>query len=56
MIALLESARRADLIEAIFPRTRAGRAAARAYLARVGSQPGLQYPALVAKNVGAFLG
>jgi pimeloyl-ACP methyl ester carboxylesterase len=42
VIALLESARRADLIEAIFPQTRAGRAAAKAYLARVGAQPGLQ--------------
>jgi pimeloyl-ACP methyl ester carboxylesterase len=39
VIALLESARRADLIEAIFPQTRAGRAAAKAYLARVGSSP-----------------
>jgi pimeloyl-ACP methyl ester carboxylesterase len=42
VIALLESATRNDLIEAIFPQTRAGRAAARAYLARVAAQPGLQ--------------
>lgn len=42
VIALLESAQRGDLIEAIFPQTRPGKAAARAYLARVGAQPGLE--------------
>jgi pimeloyl-ACP methyl ester carboxylesterase len=42
VIALLESARRGELIEAIFPQTRAGRASAKAYLARVGAQSGLQ--------------
>jgi pimeloyl-ACP methyl ester carboxylesterase len=42
VIALLESATRNGLIEAIFPQTRAARAAAKAYLARVAAQPGLQ--------------
>jgi pimeloyl-ACP methyl ester carboxylesterase len=42
VIKLLESAARADLIKAIFPQTRAGRSAAKAYLERVGSQSGLQ--------------
>jgi pimeloyl-ACP methyl ester carboxylesterase len=58
VIALLESARRADLIEAIFPQTRPGRAAAKAYLARVGAQPGLQesYFGLSPETVRAQLG
>jgi pimeloyl-ACP methyl ester carboxylesterase len=58
VIALLESARRADLIEAIFPQTRAGRAAAKAYLARVGSQSGLQesYFEISPETVRAQLG
>jgi len=42
VIALLESATEANLIKAIFPQTRAGKRAAKAYLARVGAQPGLQ--------------
>jgi pimeloyl-ACP methyl ester carboxylesterase len=42
VIKLLESAKEANLIKAIFPQTRAGKAAAKAYLARVGAQQGLQ--------------
>lgn len=57
VIKLLESAKEGDLIEAIFPQTRAGKAAAKAYLARVGTQPGLQksYFELSPATVGAQL-
>lgn len=42
VLELLESAKEADLIKAIFPQTRAGKSAAKSYLTRVGAQPGLQ--------------
>lgn len=42
VLAALDSAQEAELIKLIFPQTRAGKAAAKRYLARVHAQPGLQ--------------